>query len=110
MYKFPATGFLRLPDVIGQEEVTEKQAAANREYNKQAEVDAIENGRLDKNGKPVYSRRPTTARSATPALIPVKKSCWWQGIRDGRFPKPVKLGPRVTAWRVEDILALIASA
>ena len=40
--------------------------------------------------------------------IPVGKSTWWQGVRDGRFPKPVKLGPRTTAWRVEDILALIA--
>ncbi len=39
--------------------------------------------------------------------IPVGKSTWWQGVRDGRFPKPVKLGPRTTAWRVEDIRALI---
>lgn len=44
-----------------------------------------------------------------PALIPVKKSCWWAGVKSGRFPKPVKLGTRVTAWRVEDIRALIAS-
>ncbi len=29
------------------------------------------------------------------------------GIKDGRFPKPVKLGPRITAWRIEDIRALI---
>lgn len=40
-------------------------------------------------------------------LIPVSKSAWWQGCRDGRFPKPVKLGPKTTAWRVEDIVALI---
>jgi prophage regulatory protein len=39
--------------------------------------------------------------------IPVSKSTWWAGIKDGRFPKPVKLGPRTTAWRVEDIRALI---
>jgi prophage regulatory protein len=39
--------------------------------------------------------------------IPVSKSTWWQGVRDGRFPKPVKLGPNTTAWRVEDILSLI---
>lgn len=38
--------------------------------------------------------------------IPVAKSTWWQGVRDGRFPKPLKLGPRTTAWRVEDIRAL----
>lgn len=39
--------------------------------------------------------------------IPVSKSTWWAGIKDGRFPKPVKLGPRITAWRVEDIRTLI---
>ena len=39
--------------------------------------------------------------------IPVSKSTWWAGIKVGRFPKPVKLGPRITAWRVEDIRTLI---
>lgn len=39
--------------------------------------------------------------------IPVSKSTWWVGIKDGRFPKPVKLGARITVWRVEDIRALI---
>ncbi len=40
-------------------------------------------------------------------IIPVGRSSWWQGVRDGRYPKPVKLGPKTTAWRVEDIRALI---
>lgn len=39
--------------------------------------------------------------------IPVSKSTWWAGVKDGRFPKPVKLGPRTTVWRVEDIRGLI---
>jgi prophage regulatory protein len=39
--------------------------------------------------------------------IPVGKSTWWAGVRTGRFPKPVKLGPKTTAWRVEDIRALV---
>lgn len=39
--------------------------------------------------------------------IPVSKSTWWAGIKDGRCPKPIKLGPRITVWRVEDIRALI---
>jgi prophage regulatory protein len=42
-----------------------------------------------------------------PAIIPVKKSCWWQGVKSGRFPRPVKLGPRITAWRVEDIRTFV---
>lgn len=39
--------------------------------------------------------------------IPVGRSTWWAGVKSGRFPKPVRLGPRTTAWRVEDIRALI---
>ncbi|HEY8566379.1 MAG TPA: AlpA family phage regulatory protein [Beijerinckiaceae bacterium] len=40
--------------------------------------------------------------------IPVGKSTWWAGVREGRYPQPVKLSARVTAWRVDDIQALIA--
>jgi predicted DNA-binding transcriptional regulator AlpA len=39
--------------------------------------------------------------------IPVGKSTWWQGVKDGRFPKPIKIGAKTTAWRVEDIRALV---
>lgn len=42
-----------------------------------------------------------------PAIIPVSKSTWWAGVKSGRFPKPIKLGPRITVWRVEDIRDLI---
>lgn len=49
------------------------------------------------------------AEPPIPPIIPVGKSCWWAGVKSGRFPKPVKLGPRVTAWKVEDIAALIKS-
>ena len=66
----PETGFLRLPQIIG-----------NRKAN-----------------PPI------------PAIIPVSKSTWWQGIKTGRYPKAVKLGERCTAWRVEDIRALIEEA
>lgn len=38
--------------------------------------------------------------------IPVSKSTWWQGVKDGRFPQPQKLGPRTTVWKVEDIRGL----
>lgn len=53
-------------------------------------------------GKPATPNCP-----AIPALIPVSKSTWWDGVRSGRYPKPVKLGKRITAWRVEDIRTLI---
>ena len=42
--------------------------------------------------------------------IPVGRSTWWAGVKTGRFPPPVKLGPRTTAWKVEDIRKLIETA
>ena len=42
--------------------------------------------------------------------IPVGRSTWWAGVKIGRFPQPVKLGPRTTVWKVEDIRKLIETA
>ncbi len=67
MYNLPETGYLRLPQIIGD----------------------------NKSNPPI------------PALIPVGRSTWWQGVKTGRFPKPVKLSERVTVWRVEDIRSYI---
>jgi len=41
------------------------------------------------------------------ALIPISKSAWWAGVASGHFPKPLKLSPGITVWRVEDIHNLI---
>ncbi len=41
-------------------------------------------------------------------LLPISASSWWAGVAEGRFPKPVKLGPNTTAWRWEDIQSLLA--
>jgi len=43
------------------------------------------------------------------AKVPVSRSAWWQGVKEGRYPAAVKLGPRTTAWRESDIDALIQS-
>ena len=40
-------------------------------------------------------------------LFPVSKSTWWAGVKTGRFPQGHKLSERVTAWKAEDIRALI---
>lgn len=66
--QLPETGFLRLPQIIG------------------------------------------NPKAGIPPIIPVGKSCWWAGVKAGRFPAPVKLGQRVTAWRVEDIRELIGAS
>lgn len=44
------------------------------------------------------------------AIYPVSKSACWAGCKSGRYPKPVKLSPNTSAWKVEDIRALIAAA
>ena len=36
-------------------------------------------------------------------IIPVSRASWWAGIKAGRYPAGVKLGPRTTAWRWSDI-------
>lgn len=42
-----------------------------------------------------------------PALIPIGRTSWLNGVRSGKYPKPVKLGKRTTAWAVASIRALI---
>ncbi|MBF0480557.1 MAG: AlpA family phage regulatory protein [Desulfovibrionaceae bacterium] len=42
-------------------------------------------------------------------VFPVSKSLWWAGVAEGRYPAPVKLSRRCSAWRVEDIRQLIAA-
>ena len=49
-------------------------------------------------------------RNSSPPLepiLPISASSWWAGVAEGRFPKPVKLGPNITAWRWEDIQGLL---
>lgn len=49
-----------------------------------------------------FVRLPTILK-----LIPVSSSVWWRGVRSGKYPQSVKLSKNCTAWRVEDIRALI---
>jgi predicted DNA-binding transcriptional regulator AlpA len=42
-----------------------------------------------------------------PALIPVSRSTWWAGVREGRFPRPYKISRRCSGWKISDIKVLI---
>ena len=42
-------------------------------------------------------------------VLPIGRSTWWAGVKSGRYPKPVKLSPRITVWPVKGIRALIRS-
>lgn len=40
-------------------------------------------------------------------VIPIGKSTWWAGVKSGKYPSPVKLGPNTSAWTAESINNLI---
>ncbi len=40
-------------------------------------------------------------------LIPISKASWYRWVSEGRAPKGLKLGPKTTAWKVEEISQLI---
>jgi prophage regulatory protein len=43
-----------------------------------------------------------------PPIIPVSRTTWFDGIKSGRFPQPVRsLGTRIVVWRAADIAALL---
>ncbi len=42
------------------------------------------------------------------AVYPVSRATWWNMVKDGRAPKPIKLSERCTAWRAADIRNLIS--
>jgi prophage regulatory protein len=44
-----------------------------------------------------------------PAIIPVSKNTFLNGVKAGKYPKPVRLSERTIGWRVEDIRELIES-
>lgn len=83
--ELPREGYVRLPQIIGQKEVTEEQAAQNR-----------------KSG-----RGPKAPQPAIPPLFPISRAGWYAGIKKGLYPAPVKLSERVSAWHVDAIRALI---
>lgn len=41
------------------------------------------------------------------SVIPISRSSWWAGVKDGRYPQSYKLG-NCTFWKADDIRQLIA--
>jgi predicted DNA-binding transcriptional regulator AlpA len=44
------------------------------------------------------------ANPPIPALLAIGKSSWWAGIKTGRYPEGIKLGPRTTVWSLQAVL------
>ena len=44
---------------------------------------------------------------AHPPIIPLSRSAWQQGVKDGKYPSPIKIGANTTVWRSDDIQKLV---
>ena len=40
-------------------------------------------------------------------LLPVNRSTLWRWVKDGYFPKPLKIGRGVTVWRHDEVVAFV---
>jgi predicted DNA-binding transcriptional regulator AlpA len=64
------------------------------------------------NAVQIYSDLPETGYLRLPQVlrfIPIGRSSWWKGVKEGKYPASIKLGAKTTVWRAEDIHELIAS-
>ncbi|MGX5651525.1 helix-turn-helix transcriptional regulator [Hydrogenophaga borbori] len=50
-----------------------------------------------------------TKNLTRPTPLPFSPATFWRRVKDGTFPKPIKLGKRITCWRVGEVRAWIAS-
>ena len=41
-------------------------------------------------------------------LIPVSQASFYEGIEKGHYPKPLKVGKKLSVWKLSDIRALVA--
>lgn len=57
--------------------------------------------------RPVLPREGFVRLPQILAVYPISRSGWWAGVKAGKFPSSVKLGPRTTAWRAADIRRLL---
>lgn len=41
-------------------------------------------------------------------ILNIGESTFWEGVRQGHYPAPIKLSSRTTRWRLSDIMSLIS--
>ena len=45
-----------------------------------------------------------------PHILPFSPASLWRFVNQGRFPAPFKLSPRVTAWKISEVMEWVESA
>ena len=78
-------GFLRLPQIIGQSGITDEQAESHKST----------------------KGYPKRSREAISPILPISATSWWNGVKSGKYPKSIKLGPRTTVWRASEVFAIV---
>ena len=59
---------------------------------------------IDRNtGKRLYSIKELASTNGKPGLLPVSPVTIWRWVKAGTFPKPIKLGERITRWDIEEV-------
>lgn len=41
------------------------------------------------------------------ATVPVSRSIWYLRVKQGIYPQPIKIGPRIVAWRASEVHGLV---
>lgn len=58
----------------------------------------------------IVNRPAKGDRPASRGLLSVSASHWHDGVRRGIYPRGIKLSPRVTVWRLDEVLAVADKA
>lgn len=62
-----------------------------------------------KSGENAGQKKQINAKSASQGIIAVTEKTIWQWVRQGKFPKPIKLSENVTVWRWSEVAAWLES-
>lgn len=61
---------------------------------------------------PTFDELPDSAFIKQPQIlqvVPISASSLWRWVRDGMFPRPIKLSEHCSVWRVQDVRAWMAA-
>lgn len=56
-----------------------------------------------KKGENAGKTRKLNAKPAREGLLPISEKTLWTWVKEGKFPKPIKLSANVTVWRAEEV-------
>lgn len=55
----------------------------------------------------VYREKAICSDKGHDGLLPISSATLWRWVKEGKFPQPFKLGPRITVWDAEEVDAFL---